>query len=199
MTLSALGIFSAAGAGGGGPITDSSYDLLESVILTGTQTGITFTSLGTYSPTYKHLQLRMTMRSNTSPGATTQSVLRLNGVTSSSSYGSNTLQANGSAIQTQSLASGVFEGIAFTLRHPSADATTGAFAAGIIDFLDPYSTTKNKTVKIFQGSVANETAVYLNSGIFTSTNALTSINFTVQGDSGSYIAGTRLSLYGLKA
>ena len=197
MTLSALGIFSAAGAGGG-PAFSSDFDLLQTVILTGTQTGITLSSLGTYSSTYKHLQLRMTMRSNTSPGATTQSVLRLNGVTTPSAYASHTLQANGSAVQSQGLTN--FDGgaIAFTLRHPAADATTGAFAAGVIDFLDPFSTTKNKTVRIFQGSAANETAVYLNSGLFASTSSLTSIGFTVQGDAGSYIAGTRLSLYGLK-
>jgi hypothetical protein len=194
MALFPLGILSAAGAGGAA--FDSDFDLLETVVLTGTQAGITFTSLGTYSSTYKHLQLRMTMRSNTSPGTATQSVLRLNGVTTGSSYASHTLQANGSTVSSQAVTA--FEGVAFTLRHPSADATTGAFAAGVIDFLDPFSTTKNKTVRIFQGSAANENSIYLNSGLFASTSSLTSIGFTVQGDNGSYIAGTRLSLYGIK-
>jgi hypothetical protein len=57
-----LGILSAAGAGGGGPLA-SDYELISTQILTSPQSSITFSSLGTYSSTYKHLQVRAVARS----------------------------------------------------------------------------------------------------------------------------------------
>jgi hypothetical protein len=50
-----LGILSAAGAGGG---VAGDYELISSEILGTTAASVTFSSLGDYSSTYKHLQIR---------------------------------------------------------------------------------------------------------------------------------------------
>jgi hypothetical protein len=173
----------------------SDYELIATDILGTTADSFTFTNLDTYASTYKHLQLRILMRSTTL-GVATQSVLTVNGTNTASLYASHTLQGNGSSIFSQGLTG--FEGIAFTFRHPGASGTTGAFAAGVVDLLDPYSTTKNKTIRIFQGMAQSENNVNQNSGLFASTNPIASITFTPQGGNGSYVAGSRFSIYGIK-
>jgi hypothetical protein len=54
-----FGILSAAGAGGG---VAGDYELISSEILGTTAASVTFSSLGDYSSTYKHLQIRAVVR-----------------------------------------------------------------------------------------------------------------------------------------
>jgi hypothetical protein len=65
-----FGILSAAGAGGG-------YELIETQILGSDAASVTFSSLGSYSSVYKHLQLRWTART-TRVATETQIFLRTN-------------------------------------------------------------------------------------------------------------------------
>ena len=47
----------------------SSFDLIQTYTLSSNQASVTFSNLGDYSSTYKHLQLRMVAKSNRSgPG-----------------------------------------------------------------------------------------------------------------------------------
>jgi hypothetical protein len=191
MTLSALGIFSAAGAGGGATGT---YELIESNILTGNQTSITFSSLGTYSSNYKHLQLRVTGRSTTTFGNENDSFyIRLNG-DSGSNYSFHQLSGNGSSVSSAGSTSQTYAAL---LMMASNGAGANIFGAGVVDILDSYSTSKNKTMRSFTGVYVNtQRFAMVRSSAWLNTASITSI--TVGSIDGSMVAGSRLSLYGVK-
>jgi hypothetical protein len=188
MTLSALGIFSAAGAGG---VVAGSYDLLETQILGSSQNSITFSSLGTYASDYKHLQIRVTTRvAAASTGATL--TFRLNGDTGSN-YSNHELTGNGSSVTSYGEAN-VTRG--FFGVSPGSSSTANVFGSTVFDLLDPFSTTKNKTSRSLGGQTSGN-FVYLYSSSHRSTAATTSIQiFHVSGS--DFVTGTRMSLYGSK-
>jgi hypothetical protein len=192
MTLSALGIFSAAGAGG--VVAGPAYELIESFVVAGSSTtSVTFSSLGTYSSTYKHLQLRMTARTDR---ATVVDYVRLrfNG-DSGSNYNFHNL--SGSALG--GLTSNYETGTQFNLlRAASANSSANIFGAITTDILDAYSTTKNKVARTL-GGVASSTSseIVLASGLWSNTASITSI-FCGVGGGTNFIAGSRFSLYGIK-
>jgi hypothetical protein len=188
MTLSALGIFSAAGAGGA---SGGAYELISSTILGTATTTVDFTGLDTYSTTYKHLQIRFTAKNS---GTTTQ-VLRVqfNGVTTGS-YAIHALWGDGTSVNS---------GNSTTTSNMALDwgmapsTTTGVFSSGIIDILDTYSTTKNKTIKSLNGYVSNTPhAIVLTSGFLNATSAISSIRLF--SNTGNLVVGSRFSIYGIK-
>jgi hypothetical protein len=191
MTLSALGIFSAAGAGGG-PAAAPAYELISTTILGSTQSELTFSNLGDWSSTYKHLQIRATIRSGKVAGDVPL-LIRFNGITSNSYlyhilYGTNTTAANYSG---GSPDNGIYLGNPI----PGTSATASAFAGVVIDVLDSYSTTKNKTIRALYGGTSPN-AVQFASGGFFSTASVSSI--TIYPDSGGWVSGSRFSIYGIK-
>jgi len=188
MTLSALGIFSAAGAGGGVALSD--YELISTTVLAGTAASVTFSNLGDYSSTYRHLQVRTLARVS---GATTETLLiRLNGDTGSN-YSWHGLSGNGSAVSSFALTSNSYMGIGI---HPGTNSSANIFGPTVIDFLDTYSTTKNKTARSLGGMNGAATTVRLHSGLWQSTSSLTSIQ--VFSEVTNFVAGSRFSLYGIK-
>jgi hypothetical protein len=175
-------------AGSGAVASD--YELIETQILGSSTPSITFSNLGTYSSTYKHLQIRAVTRSNTSGGAGAMQV-RLNGDTGANyawhrlgGYGSNPVQSGAGTSQT-------FMGIGFIVY---SDQPANVFGASVLDILDPYSTTKNKTVRSFAG-VPN--TIELRSGAWFNTNSVTSVLIKPDG-SETFAIGSRFSLYGIK-
>jgi hypothetical protein len=180
-----FGVLSAAGAGGG---VAGDYELIASEILGSTQASITFSNLGDYSSTYKHLQIRYAARGN---GSSTGTLLRFNGDTGNN-YARHLLYASGSGGVVSSLngtsTSGAWAGSVF-----GTGATANAFAAAVVDVLDVYAT-KNKTIRTLEAR-PNEW-VALNSGLWMNTASVTSI--TLLPDGASFIAGSRFSLYGIK-
>jgi hypothetical protein len=184
MALFPLGILSAAGAGGA---VAGSYDLLETQILGSNQSSVVFSSLGTYSSTYKHLQIRLVANCTTSAA---NQFLRVNG-DSGNNYAWHYLEGSGSA---------VFSGGGGSLNYIGwgvTNADSNNFTASVIDILDPFSTTKNTTVRSFTGSArANPNWVGLYSGAWFNTASVTSISlgFGVQ----NLLTNSRFSLYGLK-
>ena len=188
MTLSALGIFSAAGAGG---VVAGSYDLLETNILGSAQSSITFSSLATYASTYKHLQIRATVRvSAATTGATL--VFRLNGDTGSN-YSNHELTGNGSSVTSYGEAN-VTRG--FFGVSPGSSSTANVFGSIVFDLLDPFSTTKNKTSRSLGGQTSGN-FVYLYSSSHRSTASATSIQ-VYENTGSNLVTGTRMSLYGIK-
>jgi hypothetical protein len=183
MALFPLGILSAAGAGG--PAFDSDYELITSQILGLTSDFITFTSISTYASTYKHLQLRYVVR-----GSDDNFLIRLNGV-SSASYATHRLVGNGSGVSSSNAPSNSWMWAGITAPNSTA---SGVFSGGVIDFLDIYNNSKNKTIRTLSGYAASANNVNLASGFFNSTAAITSIDIL-----GSIFAvGSRFSLYGIK-
>ena len=188
MTLSALGIFSAAGAGG--VVGGTDYELISSTILGSAQSSVVF-DVSSFSTSYKHLQVRWVARSS-SAEQITGFYSRLNGDTGSN-YSLHTLFGNGS---------GVFSGnatsttVAITGIQPGANAPANTFAAGVIDLLDPFSTTKNKTFRTLSGAAMTDNRIDLHSGNWRNTAAVTS--WTVFPQAGNFVTGSRLSIYGIK-
>jgi hypothetical protein len=189
MALFPLGILSAAGAGA----DLGSYELIETQILGSSTPSITFSSLGTYSATYKHLQIRMTTRT-TRGGDGDYLVMRFNGV-STTSYSRHQLYGTGSSVLSFGL-SGV---TAIALPDtPSADSTANYFGASVIDILDPYSTTKNTTARALGGgSSSGQKQIALFSGAYYSTDAISSITL-LSGNAANLGTGSRFSLYGIR-
>jgi hypothetical protein len=183
-----FGILSAAGIG-------SDYELISTTILGGDAASVTFSNLGDYSATYKHLQVRYTGRSNQ---AQTYAGLRLtfNGDTAAN-YGSHILFGNGAGVSSASYSS--TNNILLDQHEiTGASVTANIFGSGIYDILDSYSTTKNKTVRFFggRGSIPQaDSKIDLGSGLWRNTASITSITFTPNGD---LITGSRFSLYGIK-
>ena len=182
-----LGILSAAGAGG----VPQTYELIETQILGSAQASVVFSNLANFNATYRHLQIRMTARLSGSTG-NTQSLLRLNSDTGSN-YATHRLAGYGSAVESGANTSqtSIFVGII-----PTAGNTANAFGASVIDLLDVYSTTKNKTVRSLQGVAGSTNAIELRSGFRNSTESTTSISLT--SFELTYAAGSRFSLYGIR-
>jgi hypothetical protein len=179
-----LGFLASSGAGAA-----SSYELLESTVLTSSQALVEFTNLTTkYASDYQHLQIRMV--SQTLGGGDT--ALRFNGVTSSGSYKDHYLWGTGSAVQSGT----VFTDKIYVGPNAENSSIADAFGAFVIDILDPFETTKNKTVKTLSGRVSSGSIVGLFSGVFLSTASTTSLG--VFQTSGNIAAESRVSLYGIK-
>jgi hypothetical protein len=183
-----LGILATTG-GGAAP----AYELISSTILSSSQSSISFSSI---VGTYKHLQLRYVARTDRG-GAFDISLYRLNNDTGANyafhqlygdPYSSSVVSANGSGATSMNLG--------FT----AGGTYTNEFSPGVIDILDYASTAKNKTIRALHGNIssgASSQRLYLSSGLWVSTAAVTSIQIT-SNYSANFVAGSRFSLYGIK-
>lgn len=186
MSLILLGILNSqvSGAAAG------AYDLLETQILTSSAASVTFTGLGSYTD-YKHLQIRMAVRSTRSNANFDLFYSRFNGI-STNSYAWHYLRGNGSSVSSGSGTSQT----ALNLGYLETDFTSSNQASpAIMDILDFSSNNKNTTIRTFVG---NTITPYLNfnSGVFLNTSAITQIE--LYPNSGDFSTGSRLSLYGVK-
>jgi hypothetical protein len=181
-----LGILAASGGVAG------SYDLLETTILGTASSEVLFSSLATYASDYKHLQVRYTTRSTRAATADNLGV-RFNGITTAS-YSHHRIYGDGSTVASYNGANATYMLGDSTIGNT---ATANVFSAGVIDILDAYSTTKNKTIRILCGhALSGHNAIELVSGAFYNTASLTS--FSLFALTGNVVAGTRVSLYGIK-
>jgi len=171
----------------------SDEDILAEEVLTGTQSSVTFSSLGDYAADYQHLQIRMTLRNDLSTNEA-QSFIKFNGDTGSN-YTYHYLLGNGSSVS-----SGSSTSRQLTWAGTSAGNTAGTnvFSASIIDILDPFETTKYTTTRVFSGIASPTNVVFLNSGVWMNTAALTSIELRPQVSSNNWVSGSRFTLIGLK-
>ncbi len=180
-----LGILASAGGA-------AAYELISTTVLGSSQASVTFSSLNT--GVYKHLQIRMTTRSSTTYGDDV--ILRFN-ADSGSNYSHHLLVGNGSAVNSYNGTTQTFIKGGYTA---ASDQTASAFGAGVIDILDPFSTTKNKTTRNLTGaplSGGSGSQVQLWSGAWYSTSAVTSITLTSYA-AANFLTGSRFSLYGLR-
>jgi hypothetical protein len=184
-----LGFFATAGAGAAG-----SFDLLETQVLTGSVSSVTFSNINTnYGATYQHLQLRVVVRDDRSGGTGSVLFLRMNG-DSGNNYSMHSLAGTGSAMATDATSSVAQISIG---DITGGAGTTNAFTPGVIDFLDAFETTKNKTILGFFGQATNYNWISLKGAARYNTAAITSIN--LYGIGPNLVAGSRFSLYGIKA
>jgi hypothetical protein len=171
-----------------------SYDLIETITLGSTTASVTFSGLAAYASTYKHLQIRAVTRSSVASNEDFQ-YIQLNGDTASN-YRNHYLIGTGSSVLSGDITSSYPAGILDAFSTPGASFVANSFGASVIDLLDAYSTTKNKTVRILSGQAGTLNRVALSSGAWFNTASVTSI--TLDGVFGSYVSGSRFSLYGVK-
>ena len=185
MSFMLLGILNSQAAGGGG----GGFDLLETTTLTSSASSVTFSGI---DQSYKHLQVRMTLRSTRAFATDTWGV-RFNGV-STASYAYHRLRGNGSTVASIANTSMT---IMDTGTFPDSTQAANIFGVSVIDVLDFSSISKNTTIKTLTGMTGSQNYVNLNSGFYNSTDAITSISLeSPQGFSA--VAGTRVSIYGVK-
>lgn len=165
-------------------------ELISTTVLTGAAPTVTFSSI---PQVYKHLQIRIVERDSDTPATPTALWMWFNNDTTSGNYrwhrlyGNSVSALSGDSGTTTRILVGVSAG---------AGAPANVYGASIVDVLDYASTSKNKTIRALAGGVTTTTPeINLNSGVWLSTAAITTI--TVAGNA-NMIAGTRVSLYGIK-
>lgn len=181
-----LGFFATAGATQAG-----SFDLLETTVLGSSASSVTFSSLGTYSGTYKHLQIRGVARTDRSVALDNVS-LRMNS-DSGNNYATHQLEGNGSSVS--SAANTPLNRILAGLQSGST-STANAYGAFVLDLLDPFEATKNKTIRSYTGTTS-ATNVRLYSGAWLNTASVTTLQLLPESGF-NFVTGSRFSLYGIK-
>jgi uncharacterized membrane protein len=187
MSLFPLGILSAAGAGG----VQGDYELISTQIVVGSSTTSISFDVSSFASTYKHLQIRMTARNSGGTGIG-DTLFRLNSDTGSN-YSAHSLGGYDDGIFSGGGGSRTSIGVG---RMPFSNQAANAFGASVIDILDPFSTTKNTTVRSLQGVSATNAGIELRSGAWYNTASVTTISLTVASD--TLVAGSRFSIYGLR-
>ena len=171
-----------------------SYDLLATEILTGSQASVTFSSLGDYASTYQHLQIRMVTRNTFGSGTVRGfNAINFNG-DFASNYNSHILSGTGSAV------SSIYDTYAGAGAgdFPYSSSEGSDYGAAVIDILDPFENTKNKTIRSIGGhTTASQNRIVLTSGLWRNTSPVTSIT-CIPVNAHSFRAGSRFSLYGLR-
>lgn len=171
-------------------VSAGSFDLLETQVLGSSQASVTFSSLSTYSSTYKHLQIRATMRD---AGSNASFGFRFN-ADSGTNYARHQLLGNGSNVTS---AAGTSENSGYLGGGAVSTTTANSFTGAVIDILDVFETTKFKTVRTLQGTTGSPTEIFLVSSLWQSTAAATS--FQIYSRFGTNLAANcRFSLYGIK-
>jgi hypothetical protein len=116
--------------------------------------------------------------------------VQFNSITSS--FFTHRLTGNGSSVASEGLTSRSGMRLGFI---SAANSTANVFGGVVIDVLDAYSTTKNKTFRSLSG-ITSANLVSLNSGSHETTASITQITLLPQF--GSFVTASRFSLYGIK-
>lgn len=183
-----LGILAASGAGAA-----PAYELIQTTILSSSASSVVFSNLNTLAADYKHLQVRVSVRST--DGNTLR--LRFNN-DSGSNYTQHAFQATGSSVSASQSTSTDRIRAVFPAANTGNDSNV--FAVGIIDILDFSNVSKKTTVKTLNGNWEEQnfnSILNFTSGLWNNTAAITTMTFTIE--SGNLDTRSRLSLYGVRA
>lgn len=178
-----MGFLAASGAGG------ADFELIATAYGTGSSSIITFNGVPS---TYKHLQLRMAVRSAYGSSMTNIG-FRFNG-DSAGNYHAHEL-VGGTTPTSTSYIGYSYAVAAFTDGN---SATGGSYGAVITDILDYTSPVKNTTIRTMSGTYnGSNPRVGLRSGLWLNTAPVTSIQ-VVEGNGSNFTTATRVSLYGIR-
>ena len=174
---------------GAPPIPPSSFESIATVTAAGGETSLSF---GSISADYKSLQIRILSRRTTGTTAIVQ--VQFNSDTASN-YWWHYISGDGATAAATN--SGAATTSMRTFFMNSGTNVANQYGVGVIDILDYASTTKYKTLRSFGGNDQNATGrVSLTSGMWNSTAAVTSVEFSFLGD--ALAAGSTFALYGVK-
>lgn len=177
----------------GSKAVTSSYESIATVLVgSGGSSSISFTSIPS---TYKHLQVRAIMRSTF---ADTDSFLKVNlNSDTGSNYPNHFLNGNGATAGAFGYSTSQYA-YAFLSMFPAASASASLFGTAVIDILDYANTNKNKTIRSLGGYDVNGSGtVRLNSSVWLSTNAVTTIDIT-DFRGGNFAQYSSFALYGVR-
>jgi hypothetical protein len=178
----------------GAVIAAGAYESIASAAGTGSSDTITFTSI---PQNYQHLQIRVfALSTNTTPESG-QNVRIIFNSDTGNNYARHSLEGDGNSGFVGETAN--TNGILMRALMITSGGIIGG--AGICDIHDYTSTSKNKTVRAFAGGNRNVTTntnafVGIFSGLYISTNAITSISLISGG--GSFRTSSQFALYGIK-
>jgi len=172
----------------------SAFESIATAAVSGSAvSSIDFTSIPN---TYQHLQIRGIGRTDAN-AILSLSRVRFNSDTAAN-YTQHTLYGNGSSVGTDTNTSDTT--IQWLAPVPGNNATANVFGAMILDIHDYKSTSKYKTVRVFAGDDGNaanvDYRVFLKSGLWMSTSAITSISLFCSGP--NWVSGSTFALYGIK-
>ena len=174
----------------------SAMELLDTRLLTTSETSITFDNLDTLAAGYKHLQIRAVSRDTRAISGTNNVLMTFNGDTGSNYRQLHVLKGDGSNVSSYAEAQ---SSSIIPFASPSANDTADAFTPAVIDLLDAFSSNKYTTSRSLRGTnvaAAYATQVVLASGLWLNTAALTEIK--LEPISASFAIGSRFSIYGIK-
>ena len=193
-----IGAITAGLYGTGVPPVTNSYESIATVTVgSGGSSSVGFASIPS---TYKHLQLRITGRGNSSSSDRVSITVKVNSDTSSL-YANHALIGDGSSA---SAASAINQGVGANNYMAGIAAIVGstgaanAFGVSVVDILDYADTNKFKTFRSLAGQDQNNTSgrIALVSGLYRSTSAITTLDLNLE--SGLWGQYSSIALYGIK-
>jgi hypothetical protein len=174
------------------------YESIASVTASGGESSFTFSSI---PQTYKHLQLRSTVRMNGGGNAYTNWYLRPNNNSTSSMYSSAYMVGNGSTLVGSRTNGGVDNYLVVQFSAAGSTTTASTFGVSIVDIVDYASTTKLKTFRMTNGVDFNTSSpagqIAQTSSLMNSTTEITSL-VILDLNGYNFAAGSTFSLYGIK-
>lgn len=162
----------------------SAMQLIETAVVgSGGATSVTFSNLGQYANTYRHLQIRTVIFSNQANLIS----LRIN-------------ENDAAAVRSHVLRGRAGSVSAFS--EPGAPyvmfcGDTSIPSNSVVDILDAFTVGKNKTIRTMTSHMESTPQVALTSNLMTVTDAITSIRIP-HPNNFSFTSGSRFSLYGVK-
>jgi hypothetical protein len=182
-----LGILASSGA-----VATQPFDSIATVTVgSGGSSYAEFTSIGSG---YKHLQIRVLAKSNSTGDTNDDCSLQFNGDTGSN-YVSHALNGNGSSATAGYNAAASNNRL---LKVAGPDAGSNIFGGGVIDVLDYSSSSKYKTSRGLGGADWNSGGVIsLESMLWLNTNGITSIKISPRYGS-AWLQYSHFALYGIK-
>jgi hypothetical protein len=181
-----LGIM-ASSISGSKAVTTAYESIATTTVGSGGTANITFSSI---PATYKHLQIRGISRSN---GAADNTVIQFNSDTANN-YATHYLLGNG----TTASAGAETTRARFYVDILASNASGAMWSGDVIDILDYANTNKYKTVRALAGQDLNGSGtVWLASGLWQSTAAITSIKIYLNG-AVNLAQYSSFALYGIK-
>lgn len=185
------------GAAGGGIALASSYDLLQTAVVSGAASEVEFTNLTQYAGTYDNFQILFSTRAARADNSADALVMRLgvNASTDSSAvYSTHFMRVGSGTSNFTSQGAGTT-----TWMNVNNNATAGlypseGFSVGVIDLLEPFNTDKYPTVMAVTGQTYPEASLYLSSGNYRNSAQISNIWF--RHEVSSCDIGSRFSLYG---
>ena len=174
----------------------TSYELIGTILLTSAQSSVTFA--GIPASLYKHLQLRASYRGAANLSGDNPQI-QFNSDSTYTNYYTHWLYGNGSSVASSTNQSTNYHGVAIAQNMPDAGSTANIYGSIVVDVLDAFNTSKNKTTRsLFGGTGYN--MVGLGSGAWFSTAAVSSITVVAYPGTlaNSIASGSRFSLYGVR-